>query len=167
MLLSFIIVMVFAATMLVASYKDATTMKIPNWVSLVLLGVFFLITPFVWQSWEVFGTHLLVGLTFFAAGFAMFAFGWLGGGDAKLMAATAIWWQWPDALIYIFYTTAIGGVLALFIMVGRNYVPVRIMTAPWVYHLLKEEKNMPYGLALAAGALITLPQSQLFLNSIG
>jgi len=58
MLLSFIIVMVFAATMLVASYKDATTMKIPNWVSLVLLGVFFLITPFVWQSWEVFGTHL-------------------------------------------------------------------------------------------------------------
>ena len=97
----------------------------------------------------------------------MFAFGWLGGGDAKLMAATALWWQWPDAAIYVLYTTLIGAALAIALMFGRKFIPVRILTAPWAYKMFKDEKKMPYGLALAAGALLTLPQSGLFMNAVG
>lgn len=167
MFLAFVIVIVFAATMLMASFKDATTMTIPNWISLALIAAFFLIIPFVWPGWAGLGTHLLVGITFFIAGFAMFAFGWLGGGDAKLMAATALWWQWPDATIYVLYTTIFGAILAIALMMGRRFIPVRILTAPWAYKMFKDEKKMPYGLALAAGALCTLPQSQLFLRAIG
>lgn len=167
MFLAFLIVIIFAATMLMASFKDATTMTIPNWISLALIAGFLLITPFIWSGWSVFGTHLLVGTTFFVAGFAMFAFGWLGGGDAKLMAATALWWQWPDAVLYILYTTIFGAILAVVLMMGRRFIPVRILTAPWAYKMFKDEKKMPYGLALAAGALCTLPQSQLFLRAIG
>ena len=152
---------------MIAAFKDATTMTIPNWISLALLSCFFVIIPFAWPGWSEFGTHLFVGLTFFLVGFAMFAFGWLGGGDAKLMAATALWWQWPDAIIYIFYTTVIGAFFGLALMIGRKYIPVSILTSPWAYKMFKDEKKMPYGLALAAGALLTLPQSQLFLRAYG
>lgn len=167
MFLAFIIVIIFVSAMLSAAYKDATTMTIPNWISLFLICGFFIVIPFVWPGLSEFGSHLLVGLAFFLTGFVMFAFGWLGGGDAKLMAATGLWWQWPDAILYILYTTVIGALLALILIIGRRYIPVRVLTSQWAYKMFKDEKKMPYGLALAAGALLTLPQSQLFLNSIG
>jgi len=153
--------------MLAAAYKDATTMTIPNWISIVLISGFFLAIPFVWPNWSEFGIHILVGISFFLGGFAMFAFGWLGGGDAKLMAATALWWQWPDAILYILYTTLLGAALAIFLIIGRKYIPVKVLTSPWAYKMFKDEKKMPYGLALAAGALLTLPQSTLFLRAVG
>ena len=167
MLLAFLIVAIFVSTMLLVAYKDATSMTIPNWISLALLAGFFLITPFVWQGLEVFGTHLLVGFAFFAAGFAMFAFGWLGGGDAKLMAATGIWWLWDDAFLYVSYTTIAGGILALFLLLGRKYIPVRVLTSRFAQQMLKDEKKMPYGIALAVGALLTLPQSAIFKAALG
>jgi len=156
MLLTFFIVMVFAGTMLTAAAKDATSMTIPNWISLAVIAGFLIVTPFVWQGLEVFMTHLLVGLCFFSVGFVMFALGWLGGGDAKLMAATALWWQWDEAAIYVVYTTMLGGALAILLVFGRKYIPARVLTADWAYHLFKDEKKMPYGLALAGGALLTL-----------
>lgn len=167
MLMTLIIVLIFAGTMLTAAAKDATSMTIPNWISLAVIAGFVIVTPFVWAGWDVFSTHLLVGLAFFAAGFAMFAFGWLGGGDAKLMAATALWWQWDDAIIYIFYTTMLGGVLALLLVFGRKFIPTKVLTAQWAHHLFRDEKKMPYGLALAGGALLTLPKSDIFLRSLG
>jgi len=162
MTISIIFIAVFVMGMLVAAYTDALTMTIPNWISVMVLGAFLLITPFVWQSWAVFGEHLLVGLSVFLFGFALFAFGWLGGGDAKLMAATAFWWQWPDLLMYAVYTTIGGGLIAMFILVGRKFVPVQVLSADWLHRLVKDEKRMPYGLALAFGALITLPYSAIF-----
>lgn len=166
MTLTFIIVLIFALTMILAAIKDASTMTIPNWISLALIAGFFIIIPFAWPGWETFGVHLLVGLTFFLAGFAMFAFGWLGGGDAKLMAATGLWWTWPDATLYVIYTTVLGGLIGIGLLLGRKFIPVRVLTAPWAHKVFKDEKKMPYGLALAAGALITLPQSAIFLSSI-
>ncbi len=167
MFLAFIIVVIFASAMFIAAFKDATTMTIPNWISLALTASFFVVIPFVWPGWPDFGTHILVGLAFFLGGFAMFAFGWLGGGDAKLMAATGLWWQWADATVYVLNTTLIGAAIALGLIIGRKFIPVRILTAPWAYKMFKDEKKMPYGLALAAGALITLPQSQIFLTAVG
>ena len=111
--------------------------------------------------------YLLVGVSVFLFGFVIFAFGWLGGGDAKLMAATAFWWQWTDLLMYVTYTTLAGGVIALFILWGRKYVPVKVLTADWLHRLVKDEKRMPYGLALAFGALVTLPQSEILRAAVG
>ena len=167
MIILFLIFVIFTTTMIAAAYHDATTMKIPNWISLALIAGFFLVQPFIFQGWEILGTHLIVGGVFFLAGFAMFAFGWFGGGDAKLMAATALWWQWSDVTMYISYTTLSGAVLALILLFGRKFFPVNIATSPFVYKMFKEEKNMPYGLALAAGAFFTLPQSAIFAQAIG
>ncbi len=174
MFLALFICMVFSAAMFTAVIRDASTMTIPNWASLLVLGGFMLVIPFIWSSWAAAGSpwltlgeHVAVGLTIFAAGFAMFAFGWLGGGDAKLMAATAFWWQWTDLLQYLFYTTLAGGVLALFLIFGRKFIPAKALTLPWLHRLLKDETRMPYGLALAFGALVTLPQSEIFKAALG
>lgn len=167
MLITFIIFAIFAVTMMAAAYNDATTMKIPNWISLALIVGFCLIQPFIFQDWSVLGSHFTVSAVFFLFGFAMFAFGWLGGGDAKLMAATALWWQWPDAVMYISYTTLIGAALGILLLISRKFLPARILTSQIPLAMFKEEKNMPYGIALAAGALLTLPQSAIFLQAVG
>lgn len=166
--------MVFTAGMFTAAIRDAVTMTIPNWASLLVFGGFLLVIPFMWSGWSaqgsawaILGEHMAVGSTIFMIGFAMFAFGWLGGGDAKLMGATAFWWQWPDLLLYLTYTTFAGGVLALMIVFGRKFVPAHVLGTAWLHRLVKDEKNMPYGLALAFGALVTLPQSAIFMTAAG
>ncbi|WP_409432514.1 prepilin peptidase [Litorimonas sp. RW-G-Af-16] len=161
-----ILFLVFVACMLVAAFKDATTFTIPNWISLAIIAAFIAVVPFTWQGVGVLGEHVLVGLAFFAAGFTMFALGWLGGGDAKMMAATALWWTWPDAVTYIFSTTVVGLGLAVVIILGRNFIPVRVLTSPWTHKIFKEEKNMPYGIALAAGGVITLLQSDIYMQAL-
>jgi len=144
MFLTFIIVCIFVGTMLIAACKDATTMTIPNWISLVLIAGFVVVQPFVFEGWDVLGEHALIGLTFFLAGFSMFAFGWLGGGDAKLMAATALWWQWPDTIVYILYTTLVGAGLAILLLLSRKFLPINLITSQIPFAMFKEDKNMPY-----------------------
>ncbi len=142
-------------------------MKIPNWISLAVIGLFVVMIPFAWDGFAVLGEHLLVGLAFFVAGFVMFALGWMGGGDAKLLAATALWWTWSDALTYVFYVGVLGGLLALILLLGRRFAPPKLATSTWTYGLFKEEKQMPYGLALAGGALLNLPQSEILKVAMG
>lgn len=167
MILTLFIVIIFAGCMLAASWSDMTSMTIPNWISLVLIAGFFVVIPFAWPGWAGFGTHLLVGLLFFCIGVAMFAMGWMGGGDAKLLAATSLWWVWPDVPYYLVYTAVAGGVLALFLILGRRFLPVKLLTTDWMHRLFKDEKRMPYGLALAFGALVTLPLSEIWRNAGG
>ena len=162
MSLAFVVFAVFILGQLAAAYKDALTMTIPNWISVLIFFSFLVMTPFVWQGWMVFGEHMLVGVSVFLFGFTVFALGWLGGGDAKLMAATAFWGQWSDLIYYVFYTTMAGAVLAIFILAGRKYMPRAVLSADWIYRLVKDQKQMPYGLALAFGAIVTLPQSEIF-----
>ncbi|HHL43006.1 MAG TPA: peptidase [Hellea balneolensis] len=160
--ISLFIVAVFAGCMLAAAWSDLTSMTIPNRISLVLFAGFLAASALVQPGWSVFGTHMLVGLSCFAIGVGMFALGWMGGGDAKLFAATAFWFTWPDLLVYVVYASIGGGVLALFLLLGRSFLPVQVLTTDWMHRLFRDEKKMPYGLALAFGALMTLPRSEFY-----
>lgn len=166
-ILPFLIFFIFTIPQFMAALNDANAMKIPNRIPLIALFSFFLVIPFTWAGLPVFFEHLSVGLVMFVAGFAMFAFGWMGGGDSKLLASTAIWFTWSDIFTYTVYTTLFGGVLTLILVVGRAYIPVRILTTPWAQMMLKDEKKIPYGLALAAGAICTLPSSRIFTAALG
>lgn len=166
-LLPFLIFFLFAIPQLMAALNDANAMKIPNRIPLIVLSAYFLMVPFTWAGLPMFLEHLTVGGVMFAAGFAMFAFGWMGGGDAKLLAATAFWFTWPDVIMYMVYTALFGGALTLFILMGRKYIPVRVITTQWAQTMFKDETKIPYGLALAAGAIATLPSSQIFKVALG
>lgn len=167
MLLPALLLFIFATPQLMAALNDANAMKIPNRIPLIVLAAYFVMVPFTWAGVPIFLEHLLVGAVLFAIGFAMFAFGWMGGGDSKLLAATAFWFTWPDAFTYMIYTALFGGVLTFFVILGRRYIPVKIMTSQWAHTMFRDETKIPYGLALAAGAIATLPQSQIFKASLG
>ncbi|MCF6305965.1 MAG: prepilin peptidase [Rhodobacteraceae bacterium] len=167
MFVSFFIILIVVGCMLATGWKDLTSMTIPNWISLVLVAGFFITAPFAWQGWAVFGTPILVGLVCFFIGVTLFAFGQMGGGDAKLFAATSIWWVWADLGYYAIYTALAGGVLTILIILGRKYLPEKALKTEWLHHLFKDEKKIPYGIALAFGALVTLPTSDLYLYASG
>ena len=158
---------VFTIPQVMAALNDANAMKIPNRIPVLVFFGFILMIPLTWSGVPNLLEHFMVGTTVFAVGFAMFAFGWMGGGDSKLLAATAFWFTWPDAFIYMVYTAMFGGALTLFIIMGRKYIPVRIMTTQWAQTMFRDETKIPYGLALAAGAIATLPQSQIFKAALG
>ena len=162
MTISFIVFVVFTYAMFMAAYKDATTMTIPNWISVMLFLSFLIVAPFVLDSWLVFGQHMAVGTSVFLFGFFMFAMGWLGGGDAKLMAASAFWWQWPDLLFYVVWVTISGGIIAGLILWGRKFIPSQVLATDWMHKMVKTQDDMPYGLALAFGGVLTLLNSEFF-----
>src|SRR5690606_21209735 len=95
---------VFPVCLLWAALSDALTMTIPNRLNLILAGAFipfgFLIglTPAEW------GLHLGVGALALIVGMALFAVRALGGGDAKLLAASLLWLASGAILPYIIFT---------------------------------------------------------------
>lgn len=167
MIAALVVTLVFAVPLILAGYTDFWSMKIPNKVSLAMAAGFIVTLPLTWQGLPVFGEHLMMGTIFFLAGFAMFAFGWLGGGDAKLMAAISLWFGWGDALPFILATTLFGAALGILLMFGGQIAPVRLRTSAFGMRLFQGGKDMPYGLALAAGALYVWPSSQIGSALIG
>ncbi|GLQ19949.1 prepilin peptidase [Algimonas porphyrae] len=167
MIVAFIVTLIFAVPLLIAAYTDFWSMKIPNKVSLAMAAGFVIALPMTWQGLPALAEHLSVGLVFFAAGFAMFALGWLGGGDAKLMAAISLWFGWGDVMPFVLYTTLFGAALGIFMMLSDTLLPVRVRTSELGMRMFQGGKDMPYGLALAAGALFVWPTSSLFVALVG
>jgi prepilin peptidase CpaA len=161
MLIGLIVTIIFAVPLLAASCTDFWSMKIPNVISLAMAAGFFLALPLTWPGLPVLGEHLMVGFIFFVAGFLFFAAGWIGGGDAKLMAAIALWFGWADVVPLILYTTAFGAALGIFMMVGNVMLPLKLRTSVLGMRMFQGKTDMPYGLALSAGALFVWPTSQL------
>ena len=82
---------VFPALVIVAALKDVTSFTIPNWISIALALAF---APAAFAGGMALGDvglHLAVGFAALVAGIAMFALRWIGGGDAKLFAASSLW----------------------------------------------------------------------------
>ncbi len=146
-----------------AAYWDLTTMTIPNPLNLGLAAAFVLIGPF-FLSWAVYGAHVGAGAAMLVVAMALFAFGWIGGGDAKLFAATSLWLGWDGMLGFVLVTAVAGGALTLALMALRNVpvVPAVALERAWVARLLKPKGEVPYGLALATGGLIMFPHSAIF-----
>jgi prepilin peptidase CpaA len=96
-----------------------------------------------------------------AAGMAMFALGWIGGGDAKLFAAAVLWLGWPEAAPFVAVTGLAGGALAVTLLALRSsHVRPFVAAGPaWFSRLAEPGENVPYGLAIAIGALAAFPAS--------
>jgi prepilin peptidase CpaA len=155
------LVAVFPAMVIVAGLRDLTSYRIPNWISLALIGGFAVAAPAMGLSMSTVGVHLGVGAVGLLAGMAMFALGWIGGGDAKLFAAAALWLGWPAAGIYAVVTGCAGGALAVGLLNLRSDIlrPYVVTGPAWFSRLAEPGENVPYGVAIAAGALAAFPGS--------
>jgi prepilin peptidase CpaA len=147
---------------IVAALSDLTRYTIPNWVSVALAGAFVLLAAAVGLPLPVLGTHVAAGMVALLAGMGMFAFGWIGGGDAKLLSACCLWFGWPGGREFLLDTALAGGAFAFLLIVARGqlvrlYLPSQ---TGWIGRLITPGEPAPYGVAIALGALIAFPSSE-------
>jgi prepilin peptidase CpaA len=159
------LLLVFPALVVVAALKDVTSYTIPNWISLGLIAAFAPAALVSGASLAAIGVCLAAGLVALLVGMGMFAAGWIGGGDAKLFAAAALWLGWPAALPFMVVTGLAGGALTLGILTLRSgwFEPVLSGGPAWIRKLGAPGGDIPYGVAIAAGALAAFPQGTLAL----
>jgi prepilin peptidase CpaA len=160
-----LIFLVFPFCMLFAAVSDAWSMTIANWVSLVLVAAFAAIAPMTGMEWSVYGLHFAAGFIVLLATFGLFALGGMGGGDAKLMAATAVWMGLDVHLMqYLTISALIGGILTMAILVYRkSTLAVYARGYQLLQHLADEKTGVPYGIALGIGGMIAYADSPLMI----
>ncbi len=107
--------------------------------------------------------HAAAGAAVLAVTFALFAFGWIGGGDAKLAAATALWFGFGTLLEYLLVASIAGGALTLLVLSFRGFpLPAFALQWTWLSRLHDHKSGIPYGIALAGAALIVYPQTPVW-----
>jgi prepilin peptidase CpaA len=159
--------LLFPAVMAFAASTDLFTMKISNRVSLVLAAGFFALAGLDRMPLAEIGYHLAAGGLVLTVCFVFFARGWIGGGDAKLAAATALWLGWTYLFDYVLYASLLGGALTLVLLEFRKHtLPPVLAKQTWVTRLHEPEGGVPYGIALAAAALLVYP-STAWMSGVG
>jgi prepilin peptidase CpaA len=161
--LAFAAALVFPALVIWGAVKDATSYTIPNWISLALLAAFPVAALAGGLPLMAAGQHFGVGAAVLLIGMVMFMLRWVGGGDAKLMAASALWLGWPAVMNFMLETALAGAAVSLVVLLMRS-TPVRplaLLGPAWVVRLAEPRGDIPYGLAIAAGALWAFPESPL------
>ena len=157
------VLLVFPLAMAYAAVMDFFTMTIPNRVSLALVAGFLAAAILAGMEWLDILKHFGVGLAVLVVAIGFFSQGWLGGGDAKLLAAGALWFGFNQVVDYIFLVTLFGGLLSLLFMSFRGFVPpVMIAGRDWAERLHDKKSGIPYGVALAAAGLWLYPKSDVF-----
>lgn len=149
--------------LLLAAGWDLASYTIPNFIPLVVLLGFAAFALAAGYSAAQYESHALAALIALVAGFALFAFGYIGGGDAKLLAAIAAWFGLHDLLTYVLVASLFGGALTLALLAARRMpLPAGLASHSWIARLHEPRAGIPYGVALAAGALAFLPYTDLY-----
>jgi prepilin peptidase CpaA len=148
---------------IVAAGKDLTSYTIPNWIPLALTGAFCLLAATAGIEPQSLVGHAAAGAVALLVGMGLFALGWVGGGDAKLLAACCRWFGWPDSEVFLFDTALAGGAFAFLLLVARGQLvrPFLAVRSGWIGRLITPGEPAPYGVAIALGALFAFPASQL------
>jgi len=159
-----ILVMVVLPVLLaLAAGWDLASFTIPNLLSAAVAAAFILFLAMVPLGASAIAWHLAAGFAGLVAGFALFALGYIGGGDAKLFAAVTLWLGFHDLAAYALAASLLGGLLTLAILLLRQYpLPALAARQAWIIRLHAEKSGIPYGVALAAGAFVLLPHTEIF-----
>jgi prepilin peptidase CpaA len=158
------LLMLFPIAMAFGGAMDLLTMTIPNRLSLLLIAGFAVAAAFAGMPLAMVGNHVLAGMLLLVVGIFMFSMGWLGGGDAKLLAAATLWIGFDGLPVYLLQVSMLGGLLALLILTFRGAIlPIWIMRQEWAMRLHDRQGGIPYGVALAGAALWIYPSTPWFL----
>src|SRR3954468_6780223 len=160
MILDITRLLLFPALMAFAAASDLFTMTIPNRVSLALAAGFLVLALMSGMGWYDMLTHVGAGAAVLVAAFGCFAMGWVGGGDAKIAAAAALWFGFGHLLDYLLYASLFGGALTILLLQMRQWpLPYALTGQAWLLRLHAKESGIPYGIALAIGALMIYPET--------
>ncbi|MBI1338844.1 hypothetical protein GC169_01350 [bacterium] len=145
----------FSALLLWAAFSDLATMQIPNRISILIAALFLPAAAVAGLGPAAVGVHLAFGAGALIICAGLFYLGVFGGGDAKLIAAIALW-TGPTAIApFLFWTALAGGVLAGTLIVLRR---MKLATQQaWSTRLLSSQEGAPYAVAISAGAFIAAP----------
>jgi prepilin peptidase CpaA len=160
MLIQAITLLLFPAMMAFAASSDLLTMTISNRITLTLLAGFFVLTMVSGMSQRELLSHVGAGFAVLVVTLVFFARGWIGGGDAKLAAVTALWFGFDQLVEYALYASLLGGVLTFAIIRFRLLpLPQVLARHAWLSRLHQLDSGVPYGIALAAAALLIYPET--------
>ncbi len=161
MILDIARLMLFPALMAFAAASDLFTMTISNRISLALVGGFLVLAALSGMGIQEILSHAGAGAVVLAIAFACFAMGWVGGGDAKVSAGAALWFGFGHLLDYLVYASMFGGALTLLLLQFRQLpLPYALGGQTWLLRLHNKESGIPYGIALAIGALMIYPETE-------
>ena len=167
MLIETVRLTLFPAMMAFAASSDLLTMTIANRVSLILIAGFVLLALLCGVSGAELVSHVGAAGAVLGVAFVCFACGWIGGGDAKLAAATALWLGFGNLFNYLVYASLLGGALTLLIVQFRTMpLPPLLAGREWAERLHSQGAGVPYGVALAAAALLVYPQTE-WMTAVG
>ena len=158
------VLVLFPMLMAYAAASDLLTMTISNRVSIAL------VVGFAVMAWAcgmpmltLLEVHLACGAAVLVLTFTLFAFGWVGGGDAKLAAATAVWLGWANLYEYGLAASVLGAALTAGIVAMRKRnLPALLAGQPWAMRLHAADNGVPYGIALAVAGLALYPESAIW-----
>jgi len=167
MIAQFLVLAVFPALLLLAAGWDLASFTIPNAISLALACTFLTLALLVGMPAAMLGWHVLAGFVGLLLGFLLFALGFIGGGDAKLFASVALLFGVHDALPYALIASLFGGGLTMGLLSVRRLPLPQFLAKPWLVRLHDEREGVPYGVALAAGAFVLLPYTEIFRVAAG
>jgi prepilin peptidase CpaA len=153
--------LLFPALMAFAAFSDLFTMTISNRLSLALAVGFALLALVSGMGFADIGWHVAAAGLVLAVSFIFFACGWIGGGDAKLAAATALWFGFTHLPDYLLCASLFGGVLTVLLLQFRRWpLPLLLARHAWIERLHDRTSGVPYGIALAAAALAVYPHTE-------
>jgi prepilin peptidase CpaA len=158
-----LVLFVFPALLLLAAGWDIASFTIPNFLQVALIASFVAFVAVTGMAPGIVASHLLAGFLGLAAGFALFALGYIGGGDAKLFACIALWLGFQNLPEFALVASVMGGALTLFLLgIRRLALPQGLTRQAWIMRLHEARGAIPYGVALSAGAFVILPQAEIF-----
>ncbi|WP_375450140.1 prepilin peptidase [uncultured Devosia sp.] len=161
--MSTIALLFFPSAMALAASSDLLTMKISNKLVLVLVAGFFVMAIAINLPLQQLALHVMCALLVLVVGFVLFALRWVGGGDAKLAAATTLWLGFGLTPMFVIYSGLAGGVLTLTILALRG-MPLTPLIARyrWLERLHDPKSGVPYGIAMAAAGMLVYSNSVIF-----
>jgi prepilin peptidase CpaA len=154
---------VFPALTAYAAATDLLRMTISNRLCLALIIAFTGLALWVGLPGQQWLMHLAAAALVLVVCFGFFAAGWMGGGDAKLATATALWFGFEPLLNYAVLASFLGGMLTMLLLQMRGApLPSFMLSWPWAVRLHGAKTGIPYGLALAPAALFVLPDTDIW-----
>jgi prepilin peptidase CpaA len=162
-IVSTIAIMLFPLLMAFAASADLLTMRISNGLVLMIAGAFLVLAVVTMMPLDQIAWHLISAASVLVVAFAFFAFGWIGGGDAKLAAAVTLWTGFGLMLPYLIYAALLGGALTMAIIAVRRFpLPGQLARIKWIDRLHDAKSGVPYGIALAAAGILVYSDTTIF-----